>query len=448
MASGLLPSVGLLDDLSYAPVPTIGSNLEDFFASQPILAGDFTADPGHPDLSLLVPSLDEPTVLNGHMGLVTFPTPAIVSENPMTLATDDLLTPAHVQPAVGELPSFEPEPPEDGLGTRGDPAVGELLSFETEPPVDSLGTRGDPAVGELLSFEPEPPVDGLGTRGDPAVGELLSFEPEPPGDGLGTRGDPAIGELISLEPSETIVFEPAGEGGEEEGEEDSEEPIVFKPRRLSNPEFTPLESSIERVSRDVRIRHSSTQDEERPPPPTSPIKKKSKSLRTPVRPAPPVPGHPREKPSGGVLQGSPACAVQGAEPSVDHDDHTSSSMSSMDEKLHGGTHEGTNEGTYEGTNEGTHEGELADDLGMIAQGKHTATLHFDPNRAHGRSASLDLNKMFTREEGEGGGGGRGHLSLDNDGKWCMYICVCMFVCPHAVHEGLPSATPPKPPPVS
>ena len=293
-ASNLQPSVGPpLEDLTYtAP---IGADPEDIFApQQSILSGDFAVVSNHPELILPVHSLGETTMLDGHLGTADPSDPTLLS-----LVTDDLLVPAHMQPTIGDFLSFKAEP----------------LEGEEEEEEEK---RGGPAIGKLVSIEPEPTWDG------------------------------------EEEKAEEPLFSPSGQSA--------------------------CEAGILREARVGRTRHTSVRDEENSPPQTSPVKK-SKSLRTPVRPAPPVPSQAKEKPSSDVQQRSPTGRV---EPTAGSNDPAPLLMSSSNEKLE----------------DIVNEGEWSDNLGTITQRKRASAMPFDLIRGHGRSASLDLNKMFVREEGE------------------------------------------------
>ncbi|KAL5457210.1 hypothetical protein EMCRGX_G034455 [Ephydatia muelleri] len=215
----------------------------------------------------------------------------------------------------------------------------------------------------------------LHAHSEPGIGSLLSFEATPLDGEQGGCGEPPVGRLVSLDP-ETSAVEHAQEGEGEEEEKEMESP-ASKPCPTDEPKHAAVRLKVGGGAvRIERTRHTSVRDEEEEEEreeshgPTSPVKK-SRSLRTPVRPAPPVPSHLREKPSGGTQNLSPASVALGAEPSDGTGNHASLSR------------------------------------------KRLSAVHFDPVRGHGRSASLDLNKIFMKEED---------------------------------HDDLPSATPPKPPP--
>ena len=221
----------------------------------------------------------------------------------------------------------------------------------------------------------------LHAHSEPAIGSLLSFEATPLDGEQGGGGEPPVGRLVSLDP-ETFAVEHAQEGEEEEKEMES------KPCPTDEPKHAAVRLGVGGGAvRIERTRHTSVRDEEEEEGEeshhlTSPVKK-SRSLRTPVRPAPPVPSHLREKPSGGTQNLSPASAALGAEPSDGTGNHASLSVSLSNENVR----------------DTVNDGEMADGLGVIMQRKRLSAVHFDPVRGHGRSASLDLNKIFMKEEG-------------------------------------------------
>lgn len=227
----------------------------------------------------------------------------------------------------------------------------------------------------------------LHAHSEPGIGSLLSFEATPLDGEQGGCGEPPVGRLVSLDP-ETSAVEHAQEGEGEEEEKEMESP-ASKPCPTDEPKHAAVRLKVGGGAvRIERTRHTSVRDEEEEEEreeshgPTSPVKK-SRSLRTPVRPAPPVPSHLREKPSGGTQNLSPASVALGAEPSDGTGNHASLSVSLSNENVR----------------DTVNDGEMADGLGVIMQRKRLSAVHFDPVRGHGRSASLDLNKIFMKEEG-------------------------------------------------
>lgn len=221
-------------------------------------------------------------------------------------------------------------------------------------------------------------TDDLHTHTEPAIGMMLSFEATPLEGEQGASGDPPVGRLVSFDPETSAV------GQMQEGDETNEREMESS---VSKPCFDGPTAIVGGVVRIERTRHASVRDEDGKEEESSlrltSTVKKSKSLRTPVRPAPPVPSHLREKPLGGAQNLSPAPMVVGAEPSNGTRNHASLSTSSSNENV-----------CTTVNNE-----EMADDLGMIKQRMRSSAIHFDSMKGHGRSASLDLNKIFMKEEG-------------------------------------------------